>query len=330
MMIFMDGFDYLATGSGGLKWDGNYNTLVTGVYGNGKAINNMSSGITKTLGANFVTAFFGFHFNPGSPIAAGTLCAWLDGGTIQVDLRLDATGALFFTRNGTTIGSVGASGTRLQANTWYWIEAKVTIDASAGVAEVKVNGSSVLAGSSLNSKNTSNAYFNQIRVNTVTSAGAIDSFHFWDTTAGDVTTYMGETVIDTKLPNAVGSNSAWTANGGTHNYDRVDEANQDGDTTYVSSATASQIDSYGFANLTATAGTIRTVAVNTIDRDDDATPRVIEHFVKSSSATALGASISPSSGYKNHQSIFPTDPNTSSAWTVAGRNAAEFGVELIS
>jgi hypothetical protein len=326
MMLFMDGFDYLTVADLTMKWDTTSGSLQTGVYGYGKCLKGFAQ--TATLGSNVVTGGQSFHFYTGT-LTASTVCEFRETGSAQCDLRYDSSGTLFFTRNGTTIGVVADASTRLVSNTWYWIEAKVTISDASGIANVKVNGIAVLTQSSLDTKNTANAYFNQVKVN---GSGTlqIDNYHVWDTTAGDVADYMGESVIETQLPSAAGSNADWTKNGGSTNFSRVNEANEDGDTTYVSSSTANQIDSYAFTNLTATSGTIRTIAVNTIDRNDDATPRTFDHYVKSSSATALSSNISPSAGYKNHQRFFAQDPNTTAAWTVAGRNAAEFGYKLIS
>lgn len=329
-MQFMDGFDYLTIANLGLKWDVGSGALVTGVYGAGKAVQAPSN--TKTLPSNFVTGMQGFHWFSGTSLTAAIIAQYLDAATTQVELRMDATGALFFTRNGTTIGSV--SSFRMATNTWYWVEMQVTIDPSAGVANLYINATSVLAQTGLNTRNTANSFFNQIKVGVAGIAGvAVDSYHFWDGSAGDVTAFpYGEHEIDTKLANAVGSNTAWTR-GGTNtgnNYSQVNEANEDGDTTYVLSATANQIDSYGFANIGPGSGTIGTIAVNTIDRVDDATPRTFDHFVKSSAATALSSTITPSASYVNHQRFFGTDPNTSAAWTVGGRNGAEFGYKEIT
>jgi hypothetical protein len=52
-------------------------------------------------------------------------------------------------------------------------------------------------------------------------------------------------------------------------------------------------------------------------------------FTQSSAATALSSNVSPGAAYSNSQRFFGTDPNTSTAWTIAGRNAAKFGEKLI-
>src|ERR1700758_1531199 len=105
-MIFMDGFDYLIAANMPRKWDngtaGNMG-INTGVYGRGKSVS-LNLSFIKTLPANYVTGFLGFHFLYPAGTPAMTIAGVRDAATTQVDLRTDATGALFFTRNGTTIG----------------------------------------------------------------------------------------------------------------------------------------------------------------------------------------------------------------------------------
>lgn len=331
MLNFKDGFDYLTLANMGLKWDtATGGGLITGAYGKGKGVQNVSA--TKTLGANISEGYVCFHFFYAT-VAACTIHRWDDSGTAQATLQTDATGALFFTRGtGTTIGSVGLPATRLVANTLYFFVARVKIDPTGGIAELKVNGSFVLNSgvTNLNTRNTANSFFNQVRIVAASNNSWHDSYHVWDTAGGDnFSGYIAETIIDTKLANGAGSNAAWTPNSGT-NFSRVNEANEDGDTSYNASATPNQIDSFPFANLDETSGAILDVAINSIDRIDDATPRTFDHFVKSSSTTALSAPISPSGSYVNHQTFWPNDPNTSTAWTVTTRNAAEFGYKEIS
>lgn len=329
MVIFEDGFDYITVANSTRKWDNATGTLVTGVYGVGSAVQGLIQR-TETLPTSYVTGFMSFHYytdvltsNPS------VICAVLDAGTAQCDLRIDATGKLFFTRNGTTIGSVSTLG--LLANTWYWLVVKLTINNTTGVAEVKVDNTSYLTGSGLNNRNTANNSFSQVRLDTSAGRGQRhDNFAFWDTTAGDLTGYpTNELVVDTRLVTGAGADADWTPSAGS-NFQNVDEANSNDDTDYNSSTTVGQKDTFAVANVGPAAGTIVNVAVNTIDRRDDPTVHTVSHRVKSSSATQDGTAFTPTSSYLNHQTIFPTDPNTSAAWTVAGRNAANFGYKLIS
>jgi len=289
------------------------------------------STLLKTLGANYTTGFLAFHYFTDA-LGAQTICIFRDSGTIQVDLRIDASGGLFFTRNGTTLGSVSTS--KLSANTWYWIVVKVTIDNSAGVAECKVDGTSYLALSSQDTQQTGNAFFNQIAL---TSGGGLspdfDNVVFWDTVSGsgnDLTGYPSNmTIVDTAWVTGAGNNAQWTPSAGS-NYQNVDETNSNDDTDYNSSNTTNQIDDFAVGSLHASTATVIGVGVNTIDRVDDATLHTVSHHVESASATADGTAFTVSGSYVNHQTLFTLDPNTSAAWTVSGRNAAKFGYKLVS
>lgn len=338
-MQFMDGFDYLTAANIGLKWDPSSSVVIsTGVFGKGKAISGNFT-VVKTLPSNFVTGFQGFHYFTGSFGAGYTICSYIDASTTQVDLRVDATGAPFFTRNGTTIGSV--STTRFSSNQWVWIETKAVINSATGEASLRVNGTAILTQTGLNTQATANAFFNKIQV---TQGGfgnqtqLLDNYHFWDATAGsgnDPSTFFGEHLIDTSLAIAAGSNTQWLKGGSTinaNNFQQVNEANEDGDTTYVfmSASGANDIDSYQFASMLETSGTIAIIAIDTIDRIDDAGPHTFDDFVKSGASTSLSAAISPSASYLNHQMFFALDPQGSVAWTLTRRNAAEFGYKLIS
>ncbi len=335
-MEFIDGFDYLTAANGILKWDTFAGSLVTGVYGKGKAIGGACSG-TKSLVANDTTGFQCFHLYTGTRPSGNTggFCSFFDAATTQCDLRMNNLGQLFFTRNGTSIGAAGAA---LAPNRVYWIEVKVTISTTVGEASVQINGSAYLTQTNLNTQATGNASFNKVGFAgnfTGDQTQYFDSYHFFNNTAGsgnDPSNFFGEHLIDTELANVVGSNTTWSR-GGTNtgnNFSQVNEANEDADITYVFSSTVNQIDSYGFVNLSETTGTIAIVAVNTIDRVDDGMIHVMDHFVLHSGSSVLSPGINPAAGYSNHQSLFALDPNTSAAFTVAGRNATEFGYKFIS
>jgi hypothetical protein len=331
---FCDGFDYLVAANLNLKWDSSPSwSIFSGVYGKGKAVQGNANPLTHTLATNYASGMCAFHLQSVSLIAE-QIHLWSDTGTIQVDLRRDVTGAFFFTRNGTTIGST--SSYRISAASTNWIEAQVIIHGSLGQANLYVNGVSVLTQTGLNTQATGNSYFNQISLKTQNANNSIfDNYHFWDFTVGDAATGFpyGEHIIEASLAIAVGTNTTWNR-GGTNtgnNYSQVNEANEDGDTTYVwmSSSGAGDIDSYGFATQQ-TPGSIGFVAINTIVRIDDAGPHTYEHYTLSSGSSNVSAALTPGASYLNIQTFQGTDPHTSALWTTAGRNAAEFGFEFIS
>jgi hypothetical protein len=345
-MKFIDGFDYLTAGNFPLKWQGGGGTplgLVTGVYGKGQAVDIYAydTGTPQyNLSAPIVSGNFGHHYHYANTNSNAIILNINDAGNnVQVSLNCTTAGLLFVSCNNVTQGTA-ASGTAMTLNQWYWLEYSVVIHKTLGKFNLYVNSTQVLNLSNIATQVSSNQYFNQFGLqssgNPFDNGTYFDNFHCWDFTAGDVNYFpYGEHVIDTKLADAVGSNTTWNIGGTTihaNNYQQVNEANEDGDTTYVymNSAGAGDIDSYGFSPLSESAGGIGTVAINTINRKDDAGSHSYEHYTLSSGTPALSSSLVPGPLYFNYQTFQGTDPSTSNPWTISGRNAAEFGYKIIS
>ncbi|MGH7058327.1 MAG: hypothetical protein ACREFZ_10745, partial [Acetobacteraceae bacterium] len=93
--------------------------------------------------------------------------------------------------------------------------------------------------------------------------------------------------------------------------------------------TADQIDTYAFATPAAFTGSIAAVQ-NVLDaRKDDTGARTFVSECRSGSTNYDGAtSFSPTSDYVMYREIYETDPDTDKAWTLAGVEAAEFGIKV--
>lgn len=324
----VDGFDYVTVANGARKWDNATGTIVTGVFF-GSALQGAINKI-MTLPTNYGTGFPAFWFYTGT-IQAAVFFAVQDAGNAQCELRMDVGGHVLITRNGTTLAT--STGT-LIANTWYHVNPKFVIDNSAGAIDVRINLASFVSVSGADTQNTGNATFNQVLLNSTSARDqAHDHFIFYDgtTSAGNnPTTFLtGYHVVDASLVTGAGANADWTPSTGS-NYQNVDEVNANDDTDYNSSLTVNQVDTFAVANLRAGTGTILGIAVNTMDRIDDATAHTVSHRIKSSSSTVDGAAFNVGGTYKNHQTIFDLDPATSAAPTVSGRNAMNFGYKLVT
>ena len=139
----------------------------------------------------------------------------------------------------------------------------------------------------------------------------------WATTGGATTTSGGATFA------VVGTGS----NPGAANWMAVSEEPPDDNSSYVTDATAGDIDRYTYPSI---AGS-QVFAVNVWMRaeKDDSGTRTIRAAVKSGSTVSdNGADFALTlNSYADFVGIFETDPNTGVAWTVSGVNAAEFGVK---
>lgn len=298
---------------------------------NGMRIANNSAYLKKLTGP--ITTFyvgFAMRVNSYDSSAAATFLSFNDGASVQVDFSLLASGIIQITRNGTLLVS---STVPIATGPFHFYEARLTIDGTTGVAEIKVD-TVVAATFSGNTKATSNTTADTVILGEWArgSNGASYDYDDWyiNTSAGSVNNgYLGDCKVIESVPNANGTTNQYTQGGTTHtnNFQQVDEIPPDDDTTYITDATVGHLDRYTFPTLTA--ATVFAVAVKIRADKDDVGARAIRAAVKSSSTLAdNGADFAlTQSSYQNFQGIFENDPNTSAAWTAAGVNAAEFGVK---
>jgi hypothetical protein len=140
----------------------------------------------------------------------------------QCDVRMNGSGQLFFTRNGTTIGSTSTS--VLTANTWSYIEFKASFSITGtGSCEVRVNGIVFVSSSSLtNATTTAKGFGVQFATENAANAAAMD-FYVLDTDSSSGggsnpnNTYLGDITVAEIYPNGAGVHSDWsqaTNNGG--------------------------------------------------------------------------------------------------------------------
>lgn len=329
---FIEGFDhYTTTSFPGRKWDtgSTVNAIVAGRF-SGNAVRSGTGFLQISLSSvQTRVAGFAFLFDASG---ATVVCQFQDAGTTQVELRLDSSRHLVVTRNGTVL----TTGTTVLAlSIWYYIEFKAKIDPSTGTYEVRLNGAVEISGSG-NTRNTTNSTCNQFALRPGFSNHYFDDIYVLNTTGPPNSDFLGECRIHTTLPNAdnttaTGTNKTWTPSTGTNHSALVDETNPNDDTDYISSATAGEIDTFQFPDISPT-GTIAGVQAVLCDRKDDAGARTLCAEYRSGAGTNYdgGTSITPGSAYLMHRQIWETDPATSAAWTAANINAGEFGVKCVA
>ena len=332
-LLFCDSFDHLSVDLLTTKWSSL--NLTGGIYTDTgrfgsclKIENTFTRMLTKSLGANYTTLICGFAFKftvPGS----GVFWSLLDNGSTQVDLRLTASGQLELTRNGTVL----ATSTRvLEAQAWYHIQVKVTIDNTAGSVEVKVNNEVWATASGVDTQNTSNAYANQVRLQNSDNHDPdyFDDFWICDTSGSQCNDYLGDVRVEALRPSGAGATTQMTPSVGA-NYECVDDTTPDADTTYVSSATAGNKDTYACGDLTSTTGTVKALVVHAYARKDDAGERTLKAVVRHGGTDYEHSDARQVlDSYRCLSWIFETNPGTGSAWTISDVNGAEFGQKLVS
>lgn len=153
-------------------------------------------------------AGFAVYYNS---VTASIVMAFTNAGAAQCDLRLDSSGHMFFTRNGTTIGSTS---TQTLTVGWHYVEFKVILSTSgAGTCEVVVDGVTWVTSTSLtNATTTALADTMTYTVNTILLFAR--DFYVVDGGTGVRTTYLGDINVVEVFPTGPGTNSQWSTGEG--------------------------------------------------------------------------------------------------------------------
>jgi hypothetical protein len=327
---YWDGFDEYAnmTDAGMFGWTGTIASVQSGrISGSCFRINNNNIILAGKLVSN-ARQTIGFAWRPSNATIAGTIVTLREGATSHLSLVYNGNGTFTINRNGAAItfgvGSATSSNAGIASNTWYYLELDVTVNDTTGAWEFRVNTVTYGSGSSGDTRNG--------------GAGVIDTLillgpnalntDFDDVyVASGATSFQGDCRVMSQPPNASGTYTAWTPNAST-NVSRINQASQDGDTTYNSTAAAATRDSFTFPALGIT-GTILGLIALIVSRKDDAGARNIQVSVRSGGTDYDSASFAQSTSYAGYVKTDLTDPATAAAWTVTGVNNAEIGYENV-
>lgn len=219
---------------------------------------------------------------------------------------------------------------------WYYLEVKVTISnsISANECQIRLNGLEILnLATSSDTQTQASADVDLIRI----FGGAnnadilIDDLYIVDDNGSKNNTFLGDVRVETLYPDGNGATSNFTGSDADSidNYLHVDEAQQDGDTSYVEDNTVSNIDLYTFDDLASTPDTIHSIVVDAYTKKDDAGVRTGKHLIRRNGTNYEGTAFSPSNGsYTYSLNIWEDDPEIAGAWTETNLNGAEVGVKV--
>lgn len=337
---FCDSFDHYVTADALTKWTSSTSyTGVTAAEGrrstSAARFNGNTRDLIKTLDAQGTWIVgFAFRFTEAAADATGgILVALLDAGTNQCDLRVKSDGTLKITRAGTTLGT---STFALTMSIFQYIEFKVVISDTIGTAEVLVDGSSKLALTGQDTKNTANATANQIAIGPGGITGGFPGNQYYDdlyicdgTGSAPHNTFLGDIRVDALFPTSDGANSGLTPSTGSSHFALVDEAAPNADTDYNESVTVGVKDTYGMGDISHTPLTIFGTQALLNVKKDDAGAKSVGEVCRSGGTDFNGTSTSLGTSYSyTVREIRVTDPNTAAAWTKANLNAAEFGMKI--
>jgi hypothetical protein len=316
---------------GGLSIDPSF-----GRYGNGiRRATGSTNGTMQLTRDPLATWIVGFAFRISAlPNAPLMLLSFHDGGTQHCGISLTTDTGVLFAWRGTPSTGLSSTPWSPMPNTWAYIEVKCTIDDTAGVVVVRVNGTTILNLTGVDTRNGAGAYAGVVRLGHfgVAVTGANDDYddiYIFDATGSVNNDFAGDCRVEQIVPNGAGASTAWTPSAGS-NYQCVDDAPPNGDTDYVSSAAAGNTDTYTFADLLTLSGTIQAVQATALARDDAAGSGSIALVARPGSTNHVGATQGLGVAYGMASERWDTNPDTAAAWTIADLNASQFGVRQIA
>lgn len=340
----IDGFDVYNGVQTNIGLQANWNctspefmSMQTGRFG-GQAVQVSEGGSTTSpfmykAFAGVTSCTFGFALYTGELNTAWSSSnAWniglRSGTTNYVNILFNPVGGITAKRDTVDLGSSVPG--LFTSDNWYYVEVETIISDTVGRVTVYVNGVSVLNLTAQDTKNGTATTVDNIAIQAATSSyGAGSNGVYWydDLYVTDTSTKLGESRVETLYPNADTAVKQWTPLTGTENYAMVDEAQCDGDATYVYSQTAAT-DNYDFANLSDNPASVRAVQAVTFAKKTDTATRNIYLQTVSGATTSDGPAIPLLSTYTRFNRIMETDPATSAAWAYTAVNAVKGGPKI--
>lgn len=142
--------------------------------------------------------------------ASDNIIGFLDNNNaFQCECRRNASGQLFFTRNGTVISSLSSFTT--PTNTWIYVEFKASFSTTGtGTCEVRINGVVQLTASGLtNATTTAKGFAAQFQSANVANSSLMDLYVLDQDNGTRNNNYLGDITVAEIYPNGPGVNAAW-------------------------------------------------------------------------------------------------------------------------
>jgi hypothetical protein len=339
-LVFCDGFDsYGATADLSRQW------TVNSPWAWSSSAGRNGGGCIQCAPTGGQPSIFG-PLNQQLSIASGTpagLCFW-----IKISAKPSANNHFLFSLPGAsssnglyvsaTTGSVGLDGsgdvnlygvgpTNICDNAWHWLEF-YDISQNNSTYKCFVDGIQQFNASSTTQSYTKTglAFYALATNGTIT----IDDVIVFDNSSPGLQASnipIGAMTITTKRPSSDSSVQFTPDSGGT-NYNRVNEAAADDDTSYVQDNTSGHADTYGYGALGYNPSII--YAANVVSRFKNPGSGQISGKTRciSGGTTSDGTVTLAPASYQNMRTAYNQDPHTSANWTQTNLDAATFGIAV--
>lgn len=238
----------------------------------------------------------------------------------RANLILNNDGTLSVRCNSTVVATTSEV---INDGNWHYLEFKSKMVQTVGSYALRLDGSTVLSGSGIDMDGTGTSGCNNIYLAAIASGNEIhiDDFYFADAeSGGEVTDFVGPCKVTSFVPDSDGT-VAFTPSTGSDNFALVNEANPDGDTSYVE--TSSAVTDYYTLPDHDPNYLIFGLQINLYAKGSASG---IQTKIDSGTV-GTGSTESPTGSYGTFFTINETDPDTTDPWLIPALNASVFGFE---
>lgn len=301
--------------------------------------------VTPSIGATDNTIVIGFGLRLNNHLVnlnSGNQGLYIETGTDeQCHIEIESTsgsGLRFLIKRA---GTIVATSAYIDFGVWHYIEIKLTVrDGTDGAYELRHNGVLDISGSSVDLADNGTDGWDIFAWRYTTNTGDVlryDDVYVLNGAGAKNNDFLGPSIVEGLLPNAVGTTEQWGNSSSGDNYTFVDDAPtttpvDSGAGGYVSSDTNGQKDTYEFEDLTQISGTIHAVMLSTQLAMASAGTRTVKTKYRDPDTTeADGTShVVDSTTYDGFTEVLDDNPASAAAWDVNDIDNGEFGIEVVS
>lgn len=258
------------------------------------------------------------------------------GSTLHLRLMVNLTTyTLSLLRNTTVIATSTADSQPLNPGSWYYVEMSATIDSTAGTAVVRVNGNTVISFSGNTRNGGTSTDVDCIALGYSPGYGTagrsnsflVDDVYICNSLGSTNNTFLGDVQVQTLLPTGAGTSTQLTPIGSASNYANVNDV-PDSDSTYNSSSTAGQRDTYAMGDISGDPDIVFGVQQVTHAFKTTSGTGNLKAAQLSGGVVSYGANNSLGTSNTAYIDIFESNPATGVPYTTTDLNGLEAGGEV--
>ena len=246
-------------------------------------------------------------------------------GQTQLQIKISTAGVIYAYTN----SNLGSASKTVTSNRWYYLSVGVTFSDTTGAVQIYLDGEEILNLTNVDTQANGNLECQTIKFESPSRYGYLDDFYVADDSGTVNNTIIPEVKVISLAPNADTTQKDFLPSTGTDNYAMIDEASQDGDSSYVYSSYTGDEDLYEFEDLPADVSSVKGIKTMAKARKTDADIVQSEFVINSNSIENTSNSFNQSTTYVVQSSIFNLDPNGDIEWTPSSVNSLKAGLKTV-